>query len=169
MERLLIHLENLPEEGRHLSGELDASLFDLPKGDAQPAGPLSYDLDVQKFEGELFVSGKISASFRFECVRTLQPFVKTISLDDYSASIEIGDKSVIDMTDDLREEVLLNFPPYPRCDMADNPMPCEINSSYLGMDKYPQERLNTSRTDGNPGVWDALDSLQQNPNDSHQP
>lgn len=163
MERLLIKLENLPEDGaKELKGELGPEFFDLPQGDARPVGPLSYDLTVQRFESELFVSGKISAPFEFTCVRTLSPFVKTISIEDYSTSIDVGDQQVVDISNELREEIILAFPAYPRCDMADEPMPCELNSLYLGIDKHPKEELNTSRTDGTPGVWDALDSLQQN-------
>lgn len=163
MERLLIKLENLPEdESREMTGELSPEFFDLSGKDVKPAGPLSYDLSVQRFENELFVSGKISAPFEFSCVRTLEPFVKTISIDDFSTSIEIGEQYVVDITDEVREEVILAFPAYPKCDMADVPMPCEINSLYLGIDKHPEEELNTSRTDGTSGVWDALDSLQQN-------
>lgn len=166
-KRLRINLEKLPEEAsKEFSGELNQALFDLPKGDVQPAGPLSYDLTVQVFGKELFVNGEISAPFEFVCVRTLNPFVQTIRISHYSNSFEIGDELVVDITDDLREEIILAFPAYPKCDQADVPMSCEINSSYLGVDKHPQERVNTSRTDGNAGVWDALDSLHTDSNDS---
>lgn len=166
-KRLRINLEKLPEDSsKQFAGELDPALFDLPQYDAVPKGPLAYDLTVQLFGKELFVSGKISAPFEFTCVRTLQPFVKTVEIDGYAATIEIEDQSIVDISDELREEIILAFPAYPRCDMADEPMPCEINSSYLDVDKHPQERVNTSRTDGNAGVWDALDSLNPNSNES---
>lgn len=166
-QRLLINLEKLPEdEAKQFTGELDPSLFDLPKGDAQPKGPLAYDLSVQLFGKELFVNGKISAPFEFSCVRTLKPFIKTISIDDFASSVEIEDQVIVDITEVLREDILLAFPAYPKCDEGDDPMPCEINSSYLDVDKHPQERVNTSRTDGNAGVWDVLDSFNSNSKDS---
>ena len=69
--KLSIDLENLPEEGMALEGELSGDLFDLPKGDAKSVGPLHYDLWAQRFGSELLLTGTLSAPFEFICVRTL--------------------------------------------------------------------------------------------------
>jgi hypothetical protein len=120
--RLIIDLDTLPDEGRQVAGELPPEVFDLPPGDARPVGPLCYDLYAQRFEGELFLSGSLSAPFEFTCVRTVHPFVRTIRIEQVPISLEIGRQSEIDVTDALREEVLLQFPANPRCDEADEPM-----------------------------------------------
>ena len=111
---LMIDLVNLPEEGKSFSGELPKEIFDLPEEDAQAVGPLDYDLWVHRFGSELLITGSLSAAFEFTCVRTLHPFVQTIRLENAAVSLEIEREGQVDVTDALREEVLINFPVDPR-------------------------------------------------------
>jgi len=157
---LTIDLAHLPEEGRDFSGELPASVFDLPKDDAVPKGPLSYDLRAQRFGTELLLTGRISAPFEFTCVRTLHPFVQTIRLEDAAISLEIGNEGEIDATEALREEILIHFPADPRCDDADEPQECEIDPRYLSVDKPREDELPTPPRDGGDDRWSALDDLK---------
>lgn len=156
---LTIDLAHLPEEGRDYSGELPASVFDLPEGDAVPKGPLSYDLRAQRFGSELLLTGRLSAPFEFTCVRTLHPFVRTILLDDAAISLEIGNEGEIDATEALREEILIRFPADPRCDEADEPQECAIDPRYLSVDKPRGDALPTPPRDGGDDRWAALDDL----------
>ena len=135
MKRLLIDLGTLPEEGKELTGELSPGVFDLPAGDAKPLGPLTYVLHAQRFEDELLLQGTLRAPFEFQCVRTLALFRKTIEVTGVAIALEIEGRPEIDATDALREEILLNFPAYPRCDEGDDPQPCEIDPRYLAVDK----------------------------------
>lgn len=158
--KLPIDLESLPEEGMALSGELSPDVFDLPKGDARAVGPLQYELWAQRFGSELLLTGKLSAPFEFTCVRTLHPFVQTISLDSAAVSIEIDKSSVIEASEALREEVLIQFPANPRCEEADEPQECKIDSRYLSVDKPVDDGLSTPpRTEGD-DRWSALDDLK---------
>ncbi len=161
MKRFLIDLPTLPEEGRNFAGELPAEIFDLPAHDAKAVGPLEFDLHVQRFSSELLLSGKLSAPFEFTCVRTLHPFVKTIRIEHADMSLEIGNESLIDATDVLREEVLIHFPADPRCDEADEPMHCEIDPRYLAVDKGEQGAVETPPRAEGDDRWSALDALKQ--------
>jgi len=113
-DELIIELAHLPEEGKAFQGELDQKIFDLPDRDAKPLGGLEYDLYVQRFDDELIIRGYLSAPFEFMCVRTNKFFKKTISLEEIGIGIEIEGGSV-NATEYLREELLINFPSYPRC------------------------------------------------------
>lgn len=157
--RLVIDLASLPEDGREYAGELPAEIFDLPPGDAVPMGGLEYDLYVKRFESELLLTGRLSAPFEFTCVRTLHPFVQTIHLESAAISLEIGPAAEMDVSDALREEVLLQFPAHPRCDDADEPQECEIDSRYLSVDKPASDGLTTPPRDGGDDRWSALDRL----------
>lgn len=157
--QLSIDLSELPEEGMSLSGELSQEIFDLSKGDAQPAGPLKYEIWAQRFESELLLTGMLSAPFEFTCVRTLHPFVQTIHLDAAAMAIEIGKEVVIDATDALREEVLINFPVDPRCEEGDDPQKCEIDPRYLSVDKPCEDELPTPPRAESDDRWSALDNL----------
>ena len=160
-DRLVIDLATLPEEGLELSGELPESVFDLPAGDAKATGGLAYDLHVQRFGSELLLTGSLSAPFEFTCVRTLHPFVQTIHLDPAAVSVEIAEAAVIDVTDALREEILLEFPPYPRCDDADEPQHCEIDPRYLAVDKVGGDGVETAPRAEGDSRWAALDALKK--------
>lgn len=157
---LVIELVNLPEEGKAYEGELDQALYDLPERDAQPTGPLYYDLTVQRFEDELLVRGYLSSPFEFTCVRTNKKFIQTISLEEFAQSFEI-EESNVDLTEALREEVLMAFPSYPRCDEGDEPMECNIDERYLAVDKDPEDGVDEAPQSKSDDRWDALDQLDQ--------
>jgi len=156
---LIIDLSTLPEEGMALSGELDSSVFDLPKGDARATGPLIYDLWAQKFESELLLTGSISAPFEFTCVVTLKNFIQTIRIPSAAISIETGHSGQLDVTEALREEILLEFPTAPRCDEGDIPEPCEIDSRYLAVDKSSDNDLSPAPRNESNDPWSALNDL----------
>lgn len=158
--RLIIDLANLPEGGKPYSGELPKEIFDLPPDDAQAVGPLVYDLVADRFGSELLLTGSLSAAFEFTCVRTLHPFVLTIRLEEAAISHEIENEGPIDVTDALREEILINFPLDPRCEDGDVPQKCEIDSRYLSVDKSPEDGLPTPPRAGNDDRWSALDILK---------
>lgn len=157
---LIIDLATLPEEGKAFSGELPAAVFDLPEGDAVPLGPLEYDLWVQRFGSELLLTGTLSAPFEFTCVRTLHPFKQTIRLEGAAVSVEIGNQSEIDANEALREEILINFPPDPRCEEGDEPQECEIDPRYLSVDKPEVDTLPTPPRAVGDDRWSALDDLK---------
>lgn len=156
---LIIHLADLPEEGLALSGELDGEIFDLREEDATSAGPLTYDLWAQRFEGELLLTGELSAPFHFTCVVTLKRFLQTIRVHGAAISIEIGNKAEIDLAEALREEVLIEFPIDPRCDEGDSPEPCEIDSRYLAVDKPTENGLSPAPRKEGDDRWSALDDI----------
>jgi len=158
--RLVIDLALLPEEGGSFSGDLAPDVFDLPaEDDAQAAGPLSYDIYAQRFESELLLTGVISAPFEFTCVRSLDRFVQTIRLPGTAIALEITGAAEMDVTDALREEVLINFPAHPRCDHADVPRVCEIDPAYLAVDKVQPDTLDNAAPSGGDDRWSALDAL----------
>lgn len=158
-DRLLIDLHTLPEEGKNFSGDLPAEIFDLPPHDPKPVGPLTYDLYVQRFGSELLLSGSLSAPFEFTCVRTIHPFVKTIRIEPANFAVEIDKEGVVDVTEAAREEILIEFPEYPRCEEADEPMHCEIDPRYLAVDKPAADTVDTRPRAEGDDRWSALDAL----------
>jgi len=142
------------------SGELSGEIFDLPADDARSMGPLKYEIWAQRFGPELLLTGSLSAPFEFTCVRTLHPFVQTIDLEGSAMSLEIATEGVIDVTETLREEVLINFPVDPRCEEADEPQKCEIDPRYLSVDKPTEDKLPTPPRAEGDDRWSALDKFK---------
>jgi len=94
------------------------------------------------------------------CVRTLTSFKKTIDLPETAIALEIGTRGEIDATEALREEILLNFPAYPRCDEGDEPLQCEINPRYLAVDKATTDDVDHPPAEEGDSRWAALDELE---------
>jgi uncharacterized protein len=159
-KRLLIDLASLPEDGKNLAGELAPEVFDLPAGDAQPVGPLVYDLWAQRYGSELLLTGSLAAPFEFTCVRTLHPFIQTIRVEQAAISLEIGQEGDLDATEALREEVLIHFPVDPKCEDGDTPQGCEIDSRYLAVDKPAESGQETRPRAEGDDRWSALDNLK---------
>jgi uncharacterized metal-binding protein YceD (DUF177 family) len=156
----MIDLASLPEGGKEFVGELPKEIFDLPEDDAKAVGPLKYEVWAQRFESELLLTGSLSATFEFTCVRTLHPFSQTISLENAAISIEITKEGEMDVTEAIREEVLIHFPIDPRCEEGDVPQTCEIDSRYLSVDKSAEDGLPTPPRAESDDRWSALDILK---------
>jgi uncharacterized metal-binding protein YceD (DUF177 family) len=160
VKQLVIDLGGLPEGGKQLTGALAPDIFELGGADARPLGPLEFDLHAQQLENELLLMGRLQAPFEFECVRTLQRFKMTIRAENAAIALEIGNLGEIDVTEALREELLLAFPSYPRCDEGDDPMPCELNPQYLAVDKPVAGDVENPPDPHGDSRWAALDQLE---------
>lgn len=153
-----INLAELPELGNQLTGEISPSVFELKEQEGTPLTGLQYDLFVQRFDTELLIRGKISTLFDLQCVRTLHPFQKTITVSDLSLSLQITEE-IVDITEQLREEIMILLPIYPVCDMADEKMTCSVEEKYLALDKEDNSDLEEKPAESSDDRWAALDKL----------
>ena len=117
--RLVIDLSDLPVEGREVTGQIEGDVFQLEPDGPRVASPLRYRLHVER-QGDLLVaSGNVEADFIFDCVLCLEPFTDRIALEDYRLEEELdGKTATVDLTDRLREDILLALPGHPRCNEA---------------------------------------------------
>ena len=115
--RLLVDVSRLDPEGETLEGEVDC--IDLDEAFVKPFGGVRYRLDLQVFGTELLVRGRLEQDFDLVCSRCGKDFDTTIKVEDYTISYEVDEKSPeVDLTEDLRESIILNLPTYPVCDEA---------------------------------------------------
>ncbi len=156
--RFVISLEDFPEEGRRLCGELDGAVFGIDDADLRCTGALRYDFDAQLYETELVLRGSASAPFRLRCVRCLQEFDYELELDGLTLSADVKGKLAVDLTDELREELVIELPAYPKCELVD--AECKINDSFgdFRLAKDPQLGVDSATPSGE-SVWDALDKI----------
>ena len=162
--RVLIKLEGLGEEATKFSGCVNGKeLIELDHGDVQCAGGIEYELRVRLYgEKELVVEAQLNVPLKLRCERCLREF-------DYSLpvhaviSLEISpDLLEIDLAKDLREEILLVLPAYPKCELAG--LECENHdiSGDFGLDKAPLPGVNSAAATER-SVWDALDGVRTPP------
>lgn len=150
---MIVDIANMPYEGKHFSGEEPASIFGLdPESGVEIDRSVAYDLRAYTSPGELLVEGKLRASGSLLCSRCAEPFAFDVHVDDFRCIREVGpDTESVDLTDEIRESIILGFPNYPICS-ADCRGLCPGCGSNLNRDECgcgpPEDRR-----------WGALDGL----------
>lgn len=151
-------IRNLPADGKQVSGTLPASFFALPETDsAKAVTPLTYDLTFLRDDKDILVTGSLGATFNLECGRCLQRFDHQVELSEYQAEVPIEKETTMDLTDLVREDILLTLPNFPRCEDGNvEPRDCPAEGHF---DPTDEPVVNEEPgTDG--GVWNALDQLK---------
>ena len=117
VNRLLIDVSRLDPGGELIEGEVDA--VDLDEEFVRAFGGLRYRLRIEAIGSELLVRGKLEQDFELVCSRCGRDFDDTVKEDDFLISVNLDDSGgEVDLTDDIRESIILKLPTYPVCDEA---------------------------------------------------
>ena len=112
-----ILIARIPEEGSHYEGsELD-SIFELENDPLINAfGAVEYTLYAQRVSDELVVRGTLVAEVEMRCARCSEFFSTTVSVSDFLRAYPAPEGTdSVDITEDLREEILLHVPGFAVC------------------------------------------------------
>ena len=121
---LQVNLRRLENGAVRLHGQLPASELDLDGIDEmiRARQPLAYDLEVQKLENGILAQGRLELTLDCECVRCLKSFEHRLELRDWACHLVLeGEDRVevandcVDLTPQVREDMLLEFPQHPLC------------------------------------------------------
>lgn len=146
-----IHLRQIPDAGLHLEGEEDCTIPQLDPAGVQCAGPLRYALDVGISEGALWANGELTQPVELHCVRCLEAFPFEIEVKDFALHTELTGPELIDLTPYMREDILLNLPPYPHCDRE--------GGRVCPAEETGKQAEDKSVLEVRPPDWSALDKL----------
>ena len=140
-ERLVIDAARLDPEGEDFEGEV--ACVDLDESFVKAFGGVRYRLRVQALGTELLVRGEIEQDFDLVCSRCGCDFDDTVKVPDFVASFEIDEKSPeVDLTNELRESIILALPTYPVCSRT-------CPGVALKTENLPDDR------------WNALEKLKE--------
>ncbi len=149
-----IHLRQIPADGLHLEGEEMCPLADLETEDIHCSGPLRYHLDVGLSEGALWANGSLVQPVELRCVSCLEKFPHDIAVPAFALHQELHGPETVDLTPAMREDILLNLPAHPHCDLE-------------GARECPGARLEPATAAGKEEQeakrehdWEALDKLK---------
>ncbi len=121
---LQVNLRHLAAHNLRLEGELPVAELDIDPRDEmiRVERPLAHDLDVQQVEDGVLVQGRLRLVLECQCVRCLRPFQYAIELDPWTCLLPLqGEDRVavvndhVDLTPQVREDILLEFPQHPLC------------------------------------------------------
>jgi uncharacterized protein len=119
-----VNIRHLEERDVEIQGQLSAAELDLGNCDelVHAKQPLHFDLTVQRVSGDIVAQGSLELTLDCECARCLKPFAHNVRLDDWTAHFPLeGPEKVAvhddlaDLTPQIREDILLEFPQHPVC------------------------------------------------------
>ena len=154
-----IETTQIGEDGFAVSGEEPGELLELA-GDpvAQEAGPIRYELTVERAGPELVVRGQIEAPLRLRCSRCAQFFSTTARVSSFLHAYEWAENpEILDVSADVREDVLLEIPGFPLCHDG-----CKGLCAQCGQD-LNEGRCGCVPPPEGPSPWSALDGLMETP------
>lgn len=154
---MFVDLRRIPDEGLLLDGEEPSEVFDLEDEAVRAVSPIRYRLLATIRKSKLFLDGWIEAAFELRCGRCLEFFPLTVRIDPCQIVEIVENTETMDLTDRIREDILLDLPGYPKCEQADSARICPELARISPGSEY--KLIETSGTE-NESVWGVLDDLK---------
>jgi uncharacterized metal-binding protein YceD (DUF177 family) len=148
------HTKQIPPEGRHFEGEDPATILEFNDPGAVPVSPVRYALDVGLSDGGLFATGSIGVDMECRCVGCLEQFVLPLRVNNFACQLELDGREEIDLTEPVREDILLALPAHPRCDAVGGKV-----CPGVVRENRPSDASSSDEAQA-PAVWAALDQLK---------
>jgi len=149
-----ILVARIPEDGSSYEGDEDGSALELADGQfVKAAKDVHYELYAQHVSEEVVVRGKITAALDLRCTRCSEFFSTTVVVSDFLRAYPAPEGiDSVDVTADLREELLLQIPGFPVCREECKGLCAQCGAN---LNKGPCQ----CDTDDSGGRWSALDDL----------
>lgn len=109
-----IHVNRVPEEGLHDHATYNPAEMDMDRDDIHLHEPFEVDAAISKVDSELVVRADIRCPMHLTCARCLEEFT-TVLTTDALFSYNVHPVDVVDITDDVRQEIILAYPMVPVC------------------------------------------------------
>jgi uncharacterized protein len=142
-----VHINQIPADGLHIEGEDPAAILELDDPCVQPVRGVRWSLDIGLSDGGLFATGKLAVDLKMVCVSCLRKFTYPLRVPDFAMQIELNGPETVDLTDQMREDILLALPPYPHCD-------------WNGQNVCKGAVRESTESPGESHAWDELDKLK---------
>jgi uncharacterized metal-binding protein YceD (DUF177 family) len=159
---LVINLRHLEAHSLKLKGELPVKDLDLDLRDdlIRAEKPLQYDLEAEQMDDGVLLQGRLQLPLQCLCVRCLKPFEFQLTLGKWAQLLPLaGEEKVsvindcVDLTPFVREDILLEFPQHPLCEMNCRGLP----KTSVGKAK---KSSGGGQNEGRSSAWAALDKLK---------
>ena len=109
-----IHVNRVPEEGLREHATYDPAPLDMDRDDIRLREPFAVDADIKRVDRELVVDVDITAPMELTCARCLEQ-VRRDLVTGALFSYRVQPTDVVDITDDVRQEIVLAYPMVPVC------------------------------------------------------
>jgi uncharacterized protein len=109
-----IHVHRVPAEGLTEKRRYDPAEMDLARFDVHPTDPITLSCFIAKADRELIVQATLQYGLQMACAKCLETFVSPMTITA-ALDYQVAPTDVVDITDDLRQEIILSYPMVPIC------------------------------------------------------
>lgn len=142
-----------PGHSTTLTGHLPPENYELPLKEYGSWDPIAYHLIATRTEDECLIAGTLSTTIHPPCARCLDTIHIPIQIPNFSHTYKIQGDKAIDLTPDIREDILLDLPLAPRCQLDENERCPFTGKSY----KVQEDQFQDFRREA---TWSALDQIE---------
>ncbi|MCF7855807.1 MAG: DUF177 domain-containing protein [Candidatus Pacebacteria bacterium] len=154
---LTIYPDSLPPGGIDLAADIAAEDLNVPEDDRLVcAAPIKLRLHVSLVHGGILAEGSLHSVLRCRCDRCLTYYDHDLTIGAVCHFSKSTDNEPVDLTDDIRQDILLAFPQ--QCLCREN---CAGLCSNCGQNLNVRDCGCQHQTVPN-DTWHALDKLQFN-------
>ena len=104
-----VRLSDIPEEGLTATEALDPVRMNLDTADLKFTAPVGVTAAFQKQQDTVWVEVGVEGETERTCARCLEQFGSPYG-SQFHLDYSVEDKLELDITDDLRQEILLSYP-----------------------------------------------------------
>ncbi|NOY74546.1 MAG: DUF177 domain-containing protein [Kiritimatiellaeota bacterium] len=157
---LTISVKGIDNAGKDFAGTVMPGALNLNEASSDENilynKPVDYVFHVSEVSGGILVSGSLSTKVTTLCGRCLESFEYDLVLDDVCHFLENITTDIVDVSEDLREDILISLPVKFVCEeeCAGLCRSCGVN-----MNKETCACGDSSDDSRIPSPWDALDQL----------
>jgi uncharacterized metal-binding protein YceD (DUF177 family) len=108
-----INLRHIPAEGKRYIGDEPAANLKIENPLYRFDHPIHFELEATLSGKGVLVRGTLNTSVKATCVRTLEPFDLPVIIDDFTVLVEEVPGDIVDLTPQIREDILLELPAHP--------------------------------------------------------
>jgi len=109
-----IHINQVPDEGLAERATYDPAPLDMEREDIQLREPIAVEAKITLAASELVVAAGIHCPLRMTCARCLEEFDRPVDTEAVF-SYKVKPTDVVDITEDVRQEIILAYPMVPTC------------------------------------------------------
>lgn len=153
-----VNIRHLEETDIRLQGQLPVAELDLADCDelVHASHPLRYDLTFQRVGENIVAHGSLELTLDCECARCLKRFSYGVRLNHWTAHLPLEGPEKVPVSDDLadltpqiREDILLEFPQHPLC-----------GADCGGLPNRSREKKKAAGHNDGSSAWSELNKLK---------
>jgi uncharacterized protein len=150
---MIIEVGKIPESGIILEAEESPHIMEETLDAVECSQPIHVKVSVNLVGRTLVVQGRIITTAVLECNRCLKKFDHHIEVADYHFIREVSSDETIDLTDSIREDIILELPMKRLCSPG-----CKGLCPICGRDRNLS--MCHCQEPQSPGPFSQLDSLE---------